>query len=76
MLRASLSISLNIAEGSSRTSKDFQHFISISRGSCYECAALIDIAYQLDLLKQEEMNTIKNTLEYIAKMLSKLKNSL
>lgn len=74
--RASLSISLNITEGSSRTRKDFKHFLSIARGSCFECIPLLTIALSLQLLSAEEKQMFYNTVKEIAQMLSKLRSSL
>lgn len=74
--RATLSISLNIAEGSSRSTKDFQHFLSIARGSCYECIPLITIACSLKLLSVKDKELLYNEIYSLAKMLSSLRNSL
>ncbi len=74
--RATLSISLNTAEGSSRSKKDFQHFLSIARGSCYECIPLITIAYNLKLLSVKDKEVLYNEIYTLAKMLSSLRNSL
>ena len=65
--RASLSIVLNIAEGSSRISKaDQRHFFVIARGSAYECYAIIDI---LDTADSDMTKAIQFLLEEISKML-------
>lgn len=74
--RASNSVLLNIAEGSSRTQKDFQHFLSLSRGSCYECVAVLQIAKELGYLKNSDYKNLYEKVFIIAKMLSSLRTSL
>ena len=74
--RAAVSIVLNIAEGSSRTKKDFGHFIDISRGSCYECVAILTIAHSRKLIMDQIYNDFCNDLERLSRSLGGLKKSL
>lgn len=74
--RAACSIALNIAEGSSRTQKDFKHFLSISRGSCFECVAILKIAYNRKYLSDQEYQNLYRECVKLSKMLSKLKSSI
>ena len=74
--RASVSIALNIAEGSSRTSKDFCHFLDLARGSCYECFAIASIAKRRKLISEKEFMDISEHLEKIARKISALKKSI
>lgn len=74
--RAAISISLNIAEGSGRTSKDFGHFISLSRGSCYECIAILTIAKGQNYVTDIQFQQLYDKTEVLAKMLTALKNSV
>ena len=73
LIRASLSISANIAEGNGRfTGPDRRHFFGISRGSIQECVPLLELAKRRNLLTPDQHETFKNDLEAIAKMLSGL----
>ena len=53
LLRASLSVCLNIAEGSAKYSdKDFKRYLENSLGSINECYACLDIAYDNKLINK------------------------
>ena len=77
--RAGFSVILNIAEGSGKTSsKDFSHFLSISRGSLFEVLAALDILVDNKLLSRERFEVFYPQINDIAKQLGgfrkKLKN--
>lgn len=68
--RASLSIMLNIAEGSSRFSKpDRRNFFVISRGSAFECAAVFDFLKEETVVNEEEFKSFYNRADELSKML-------
>ncbi|MGM0547494.1 MAG: four helix bundle protein [Bacteroidota bacterium] len=77
MRRSAVSISSNIAEGAGRGSKkEFNQFLNISTGSCYELETQLTISQNLDFLNVEEYKNIKDKLIEIQKMIYSLRNSL
>src|SRR5881409_878292 len=55
LLRASSSVPLNIAEGSSRKgSKEFRRFLDIARGSLAEVQTALELAKEMDYLPNAE----------------------
>ena len=74
--RAAISVSLNIAEGSSRTSKDFQHFLSTARGSVYECVASLTIALKRNYIDKQDFEKGYEFCDKLARMLTALKKSV
>ena len=80
LLRAALSVTLNIAEGSAKYSdKDLKRFLENSLGSINECLACLDIAYDNKIISNLEFQELKIMSESIAKQLGglakKLRNS-
>ena len=71
--RASLSVSLNVAEGNGRwTEADRRNFFAIARGSLHECVPLIELCRRRRLLQDDVCGGLTGELETIAKMLSGL----
>ncbi|MHC1707676.1 MAG: four helix bundle protein [Bacteroidales bacterium] len=68
--RASLSIMLNIAEGSGRFSNaDRSNFFVISRGSLYECVAVLDNLCEQSQIDKESYERFYSEAEELSKML-------
>jgi four helix bundle protein len=68
--RASFSIQLNIAEGSSRFSKaDRKNFFVIARGSIFECVAILDFLISLNLISTELQKKLYMEAEELSKIL-------
>ena len=75
--RSSLSIILNIAEGSSKQSdKDFNRFIAISLGSVDETVACLEVALDLKIIKPQEFERLENQLESLSNQLGSLSKPL
>ncbi len=68
--RASFSIMLNIAEGSSRFSnRDRRNFLVIARGSAFECVAILEYLADNGEISEKEHDSFYVLLEEISKML-------
>lgn len=74
--RAAVSVSLNIAEGSSRTRKDFAHFLDLSKGSCFECVAVLAVCKNQKYISENQYSNLYEQINKIARMISKFQISL
>lgn len=75
--RAAVSISSNIAEGSSRSSKtDFARFTEIAAGSVFEAVSQAFISRRQSFLNEQQFRGIYGNAEELSRMLSGLRKSL
>jgi four helix bundle protein len=70
--RATLSVPLNIAEGSGKFSRDAVRFYTIARGSALECAAVLDALEAMATVDEAELKRGRELLERIVSMLTGL----
>lgn len=76
MRRAAVSVSSNIAEGASRTSrKERRRFYEIARSSLVELDTQIELSFELDLLDEETNNMTEQFNSLFAKLTNQIKNT-
>ena len=75
--RASLSILLNLAEGTGRmAAQDKKHFYTIARGSVFECAAILDLLHEMKLIEEDVFAELYAGYEQCSKMLLAMYRSM
>ena len=75
--RAAVSVSSNIAEGSSRSSNvDFARFIEIAYGSVMEVVSQLHIAKRQQFVSDDSFEELGNLADEVSRMLSGLRASL
>ena len=77
MLRASISVPCNIAEGSGRgTKKDYTAFLRYAMGSLRELETQVELAKRAKLLSAEDAGALVNTCDSVGRLLTRLIQSL
>ena len=74
--RSATSISLNIAEGSARSKKDFRRFLDIAQGSVFECVAIVEICKRRKYIEESVVLKLRRNFSEISKMISGLKKGI
>jgi four helix bundle protein len=75
--RASVSISSNIAEGSSRKSgKDQGYLIQLAYSSLMECLSQLILAYDLGFISESELKEVRNHIEEISNLLNAYRKAI
>ncbi|CEJ45540.1 MULTISPECIES: four helix bundle protein [Nostocales] len=77
IVKSTDSIGANIAEGNGRYNiQDNQRFVKIARGSLNETRHWLRLAYQRNLLSQEDVDKIKPIIDELSPKLNAYLNSL
>lgn len=70
-LRAALSVSLNIAEGAGKTSSlDKRRYYTISRGSMFECVAIMNVLIEAKILDRDLHREMYDLADQVSRMLT------
>ena len=76
MRRCSISVSSNLAEGSSRTSfKDQAHFTQLSYSSLLELLNQLILALDLEFINENQYKNLRNKMEELSAILNALRKS-
>ena len=73
---SSYDIALNIAEGSSRSKSQFDHYLKISKTAIRECVVYTEVAHNLGLMNDEQFDQSREYLMELTRMLGALIISL
>lgn len=74
--RSANDIALNIAEGSSRTNAQFEHYLRISKSAVRECVTFTEICYNMGLMGDMERDQSHDLLIELMRMIGALIVSL
>ncbi len=75
--RASVSVAANIAEGNARShTKEYLHFLSISRGSLAELATLLEGGRRVGYFSENDLKAAEEIGDHVSRMLTRLIASL
>ena len=77
LLRATLSIPLNIAEGQGRIhKKEKRQFYQTARASLFECLPIIQVCLEIKIIDQHQYENLYLLMDEVGRMISGLINSL
>lgn len=77
LIRSSLSVSLNIAEGSGKhTQKEFARYLSIASGSLFEVLAILDILLDQKIITDSEFKEVSDLIQEISKQIGGFRKRL